>query len=109
VTFSFADSSGVFYIGSGPPSPAEAGFAKAGFHNRLHPLITSRAVTIYGFVSITVMLILLVLIWFRLVPETYYWPFFIIAALLFVTRIVLRLMAEKSERRSSFPDNEPPA
>jgi len=55
------------------------------------------------------MLILLVLIWFRLVPETYYWPFFIIAALLFVTRIVLRLMAEKSERRSSFPDNDPPA
>jgi len=72
-------------------------------------VITTKAVTIYGFISITVMLILLILIWFRLVPETYYWPFFIIAALLFVTRIVLRFMAGKSERRSSIPDNDPPA
>jgi len=31
--FSFADSPGVFYIDSGLPSPAEAGFAKAGSHN----------------------------------------------------------------------------
>jgi hypothetical protein len=72
-------------------------------------VITSRAVTIYGFISITVMLVLLVLIWFRLVPETYYWPFFTIAALLFIARIVLRVTAARNERHSSIPDNDPPA
>ena len=65
--------------------------------------------TIYGFVSITIMLILLILIWFRLVPETYYWPFFIIAALLFLTRVVLRFKAARDEKRISISDNDPPA
>jgi len=55
------------------------------------------------------MLILLILIWFRLVPETYYWPFFIIAALLFLTRVVLRFKAARDEKRISISDNDPPA
>ena len=77
--------------------------------NPIPCVITSRAVTIYGFISITVMLVLLILIWLRLVPETYYWPFFTIAALLFIARIVLRLTAARNERRSTIPDNDPPA
>lgn len=69
-------------------------------------MITSKAVTLYGFVSITVMLVLLLLIWFRLVPETYYWPFVAIAAFLFFSRIVLRIKAAKNERRGVGSDSD---
>ena len=76
-------------------------YIESDFHNPSHPMITSKAVTLYGFFSITVMLVLLLLIWFRLVPETYYWPFVAIAALLFVSRIILRIKAAKNERGGS--------
>jgi len=71
--------------------------------------MTSKGVTIYGFVSITVMLILLILIWLRLVPESWYWPFFVIAALMFLSRIILRFKAARDEKRPSIPDGDPPA
>jgi len=63
-------------------------------------MLNPRIVTIYGYASIFSMLVLLVLVWFKLVPESMYLPVFLIAAALFAIRIVLRIMLLRQERKA---------
>ena len=62
--------------------------------------ITPKTVATYGYISIPVMLIMLALLWFRIVPESYTIPFFSIALGLFVVRIFLRIQLARNERRA---------
>ena len=61
-------------------------------------MINSKTVNIYGFVSIGLMTLMLVLIWAGLVPRTMYMPLFLVAAALFMVRITLRLVLARQER-----------
>jgi hypothetical protein len=60
----------------------------------------TKIVTIYGFASIGVMLVMLTLMWFKIVPQSYYLPFFFIALALLISRIILRLIMTRQEKRS---------
>jgi len=62
-------------------------------------MITTKMVNVFGFVSIGIMVILLLLIWQQAVPPSLYIPFFLIAVGLFIVRIVLRVLAGRAERR----------
>jgi hypothetical protein len=61
-------------------------------------MITTRTVNVFGFISIAIMVILLLLIWQQLVPRSLYIPFFLIAIGLFIVRIVLRVIVARAER-----------
>ncbi len=63
-------------------------------------MLTSNFVNRYGWVSLGIMGILLVLMWLRVIPESLYLVMFIVAASLFSGRIILRVMLLKHERRS---------
>ncbi|MCZ6775641.1 MAG: hypothetical protein O7D34_04185 [Ignavibacteria bacterium] len=65
------------------------------------PLITHKAVNTYGYISISVMLVLLVLVWFEVVPKSLYIPLFLVAAALFGGRLVLRVLLVRQLRRKN--------
>ncbi len=72
-------------------------------------MINERFVAVYGMVGLLVMLILLGLIFFKQVPESYYLPFSIVAAILFIVRIVLRVIVSRQERRAKQASGSPAA
>lgn len=53
-----------------------------------------------GYISITIMMAMLLLLWFRIVPDAFTIPFFVLALLLFVSRIVLRIKLLRQERNA---------
>ena len=63
-------------------------------------MINARFVAIYGLVGLLLMLILLGLIFFKQVPQSYYLPFSIVAFLLFAGRIVLRVLLARQQRQA---------
>lgn len=60
--------------------------------------ISARTINNLGYISITIMMAMLLLLWFGIVPESFTLPFFVIALALFLTRIVLRIKLARSER-----------
>ncbi len=64
-------------------------------------MISHKAVNTYGYISIGVMLILLALVWFEVVPKSLYIPLFLVAAALFVGRLVLRVLLVRQLRRKN--------
>lgn len=62
--------------------------------------LTAKSVNTLGFVGIAIMLMLLALLWFRVVPESWTIPFFIVALSLFLTRLVLRVLLIRKEKHS---------
>lgn len=61
-------------------------------------MITPRWVNIYGYVFLAIVLVLLVLVWFQLVPASMYVPLFLVALVLYMIRITLRLLLERQRR-----------
>ncbi len=60
--------------------------------------LTPQTINNFGYVSITIMMGLLLLLWFKIVPETFTIPFFVIALALFVARIIMRIKLARRER-----------
>ncbi len=58
-------------------------------------------VTIYGIIGLVVIAVLLVLVWFRLVPTSYYLPLFLVALVIWAGRLVMRVILSRRERRES--------
>ena len=67
--------------------------------------LTSKTINNFGYVSITIMMALLLLLWFRIVPDSFTIPFFVIAAALFIVRLVLRIRLIKLERKALQTNN----
>ena len=61
-------------------------------------MLTQRAVQRFGYGIILVMALFVVLVWLRLVPESWYWTLVLIAALLFMVRLTLKLVLERQHR-----------
>lgn len=70
-------------------------------------LLTRKFLTIYGIIGIVVMAVSLLLIWFKLVPSEYYLPLFIGAFAIWISRLVMRLMLVRKERREDADDTQP--
>lgn len=70
-------------------------------------MLTQRFVTIYGIVGLLVMVILLALIGFKQVPESLSIPFFGIAIVLFIGRLVLRYLLIRKERAAKLVEQPP--
>lgn len=60
--------------------------------------ITHSAANTYGYISIGVMIVLLVLVLFNWVPRTWYYPLFGVALALYLVRITLRLILARQAR-----------
>lgn len=61
-------------------------------------MITQRTVNAVGLAIVVLMAVLLILVWQNLVPQSWYWPIFAIAAVLFLLRVMLRLMLARQQR-----------
>jgi hypothetical protein len=62
-------------------------------------VITSRFVRIYGHISVVVLLVLLVLVWFQLVDPSFNLPILIFAFIIIFSRVLLRFIARRNEIR----------
>lgn len=60
--------------------------------------LNHRTLNNFGYVSITIMMGLLLLLWFKVVPDSFAVPFLVIALVLVLMRIVLRIKLIRMER-----------
>ena len=60
-------------------------------------MISSRAVTTYGYVSIGILLVLLTLVWLRIVDPSWNVPILIVAFLMILSRVLLRIISNRNE------------
>ncbi len=60
--------------------------------------LNQRTLNNAGYISITIMMGLLLLLWFKIVPDSWAVPFLVIALALVVARIVLRIKLIRKER-----------
>lgn len=58
-------------------------------------MINERFLTLYGVVSIALMSLLLLLVWLRVIPPEYNIAAFVVVLLLFLGRIVLRIVVAR--------------
>lgn len=72
-------------------------------------MLTRRFLNIYGIIGIIVMTALLFLVLFRVIPELYYLPVFAVAFVIWVSRMAMRVLIVRRERRAAERDVSPPA
>ena len=90
--------SGVHALGSSLTLPFGIPFSIfTGKPSLQRSVISSRAVTTYGYVSIGILLVLLTLVWLRIVDPSWNVPILIVAFLLILSRVLLRIMANRTE------------
>lgn len=63
-------------------------------------MLTQRNATLTGLAIVIAMALLLILVWFKLVPESWYVFIFLFALLLFLMRITLHLVIARQRRLS---------
>jgi hypothetical protein len=71
-------------------------------------MITKRTVDIFGIVSVSVVLALLIAMVLHLVPQNYSLPLALIAMALFLLRITMRLTYAYQQRKAKEGVKEPP-
>ena len=64
-------------------------------------MLNRRFVNVYGVIGLIVMAVLLVLVWFRLVPTEFYLPLFLVAFVIWAARLIMRVILARRERRES--------
>jgi len=67
-------------------------------------MLTRRFVTAFGIVGLVVMAVLLVVMWFRWVPTRFYIPLFFLAFVIWASRLVMRVLLARKERREAGKD-----
>jgi len=60
--------------------------------------LTPKAVNTYGYVSIALMLLMVVVILMQWVPRSWFYPLFAVAVTLYMARITMRLILARQER-----------
>lgn len=77
--------------------------------------LTPKAVNTYGYVSIALMLLMVVVILLQWVPRSWFYPLFAVAVTLYMVRITMRLVLARQERvareeqKSQSAFKQPPA
>ena len=70
-------------------------------------MINPRTVAIYGWITLGILVVLLVLVWTNMVGEAMRLPILIVAGVLVVSRLVLRLLARPPRGRNENCGNDP--
>jgi hypothetical protein len=60
--------------------------------------LTPKAVNTYGYVSIALMLLMVVVILMQWVPRSWFYPLFAVAVTLYMIRITMRMILARQER-----------
>ena len=71
-------------------------------------MLTRKFLNIYGIIGVGIMVVLLVLVWFKLVPSSYYLTLFSIALAIWISRLVMRVIVVRRERMEKPVDNQFP-
>ena len=71
-------------------------------------MLTRKFLNVYGIVGVVVMAAMLLLIWFKLVPPSYYIPLFSVALVLWISRLVMRVLLVRKEKREASVESQPP-
>jgi hypothetical protein len=61
-------------------------------------MLSNKTVVWYSYASLAVMVIMLILMWQRMVPEQWYMTLFGVALVLFLVRVTLRLILARQAR-----------
>jgi hypothetical protein len=61
-------------------------------------VLSNKTVVWYSYASLAVMVIMLILMWQRMVPEQWYMTLFGVALVLFLVRVTLRLILARQAR-----------
>jgi hypothetical protein len=61
-------------------------------------MLSNKTVVWYSYASLAVMVIMLILMWQRMVPEQWYMTLFGLALVLFLVRVTLRLILARQAR-----------
>ena len=61
-------------------------------------MLTNKTVAWYSYASLAAMVIMLILMWQRMVPEQWYMTLFGVALVLFLVRVTLRLILARQAR-----------
>jgi hypothetical protein len=61
-------------------------------------MLTRKGVALFGYISLGIMTLLLIVLWQRLVPPQWNWALFSVALVLFLIRVTLRLILARQER-----------
>jgi hypothetical protein len=61
-------------------------------------MLSNRTVAWYSYASLAAMVIMLILMWQRMVPEQWYMTLFGVALVLFLVRVTLRLILARQAR-----------
>ena len=72
-------------------------------------MLTRQFLNIYGIIGVAVMAVMLILVVFRFVPTSYFLPLFLIAFAIWASRLVMRVILAKRERRESADDTQSPS
>ena len=71
-------------------------------------MLTRKFLNIYGIIGVAVMAVMLILVIFRLVPTSYFLPLFLIAFAIWASRLVMRVILARKERREAPDDTKIP-
>ena len=71
-------------------------------------MLTRKFLNIYGIVGVAVMAVMLILVIFKLVPTSYFLPLFLIAFAIWASRLVMRVILARKERREAPDDTQTP-
>jgi ABC-type Fe3+-siderophore transport system permease subunit len=69
-------------------------------------VLTRKFLNIYGIIGVAVMAVMLILVIFSLVPTSYFLPLFLIAFAIWASRLVMRVILARRERREGTGDNQ---
>lgn len=69
-------------------------------------MLTRKFLNIYGIIGVAVMAVMLILVIFSLVPTSYFLPLFLIAFAIWASRLVMRVILARRERREGTGDNQ---
>ena len=69
-------------------------------------MLTRKFLNIYGIIGVAVMAVMLILVIFKLVPTSNFLPLFLIAFAIWASRLVMRVILARKERREATGDTQ---
>ena len=71
-------------------------------------MLTQKFLNMYGIAGVAVMAVMLILVVCRFVPTSYFLPLFLIAFAIWTSRLIMRVILARKERREASADTQVP-
>jgi FlaA1/EpsC-like NDP-sugar epimerase len=71
-------------------------------------VLTRKFLNIYGIIGVVVMAVMLILVIFELVPTSSFLPLFFVAFAIWASRLMMRVILARKERREASDDTQTP-